>query len=132
RPGGRAPAGAVEIPPELVVATIYPLAEPAAAGFTDFFERSAAPRLAATGSRPIAMLETEPGENTFPRLPVREGEHVFVWLARYPDADAHERAVAALAHDLPWMLEVQPALERRLIAPAEILRLSPTARSRTL
>jgi hypothetical protein len=132
QPGGRAPAGAVEIPPEIVVATIYPLAEPAAARFTDFFEHTAAPRLAATGSRPIAMLETEPGENTFPRLPVREGEHVFVWLARYPDAAAHERAVAALAHDLPWMLEVQPALERRLIAPAEVLRLSPTARSRAI
>ncbi len=132
QPGGRAPTGAAEIPPGIVVATIYPLAEPAAAGFTDFFERSVAPRLAATGAQPFAMLETEPGENTFPRLPVREGEHVFVWLARFADAAAHERAAAALARDLPWMLEVQPALERQLIAPPEILRLTPTARSRTL
>ncbi|HST58792.1 MAG TPA: hypothetical protein VLK84_08895 [Longimicrobium sp.] len=131
-PGGRAPAGAVETPPGIVVATIYPLREPAAAGFTDFFERTVAPRLAATGATPSAMLETEPGANTFPRLPVREGEHVFVWLARFADAAAQERAAAALARDLPWMLEVQPALERRLIASAEILRLGPTARSRTL
>lgn len=131
-PGGRAPAGAGEDPPGIVVATIYPLPEPAAAGFTDFFERIVAPRLAATGARPFAMLETEPGANTFPRLPVREGEHVFVWLARFADAAAHERAAAALARDLPWMLEVQPALQRHLIAPAEVLRLGPTARSRRL
>jgi quinol monooxygenase YgiN len=30
----------------------------------------------------IATLVTEPAENTFPALPVRAGEDVFVWLAR--------------------------------------------------
>lgn len=31
---------------------------------------------------PIASFETEPAENTFPALPVRTGEDVFVWFSR--------------------------------------------------
>lgn len=34
---------------------------------------------------PIASFETEPAENTFPALPVRTGEDVFVWFSRSAD-----------------------------------------------
>jgi hypothetical protein len=45
----------------------------------------------------LAQLVTEPARNTFPRLAVREGVHVYVWVA----ACAREEAVPALAPDLP-------------------------------
>ena len=41
-----------------------------------------------SGPPPLATLRTEPAANTYPRLPVREGEHVFVHLTRYPDEHA--------------------------------------------
>ncbi|GAA2061148.1 NIPSNAP family protein [Streptomyces albiaxialis] len=50
-----------------------------------FTPRTGAPR---TGTPPLATLRTEPAANSYPRLPVREGEHVFVRLARYPDEAA--------------------------------------------
>jgi hypothetical protein len=124
--------GATRIPPGLVVATIYTLAPGGAEGFTAFFECTVAPRLKATGAEPFAVFQTEPSQNTFPRLPVREGEHAFVWFARFPDVAAHDRHVAALAGDRRWAAEVQPGLERQLQAPVEIWRLTPTARSRPL
>jgi hypothetical protein len=122
--------GATAIPPGLVVATIYTLDPSAAAGFTKFFERTIAPRLAWSGASPIAVFETEPSPNTFPRLPVREGEHAFVWFARFSDLAAYDRAAARLAADRQWTGGVQPALERMLRAPVEVWRLTPTARSR--
>jgi hypothetical protein len=54
-----------------------------------------------------AALVTEPSENTYPRLPIREGESVFVALF---DTDAD--------------------LDKIAVAPSQILRLAPTARSR--
>jgi hypothetical protein len=130
--GDRAPAGATAIPPGLVVATVYTLAPPLADGFPDFFARIVAPRLVASGARPVAVFETEPSPNTFPRLPVREGERVFVWFARFADAAEYERHAETLERDRRWTAEVLPALRRRLASPAEVLRLAPTARSRTI
>src|SRR6266536_5975837 len=77
------PANATVIPPVLYVATIYMLAAPAAGEFAEFFERSMTPELVASGAHPIAVFETEPSSNTFPRLPVREAEQAFVWFARF-------------------------------------------------
>ena len=36
------------------------------------------------GEDVLAVLRTDYAENNFPRLPVREGEHVLVWLTRSP------------------------------------------------
>jgi quinol monooxygenase YgiN len=60
---------------------------------------------------PLARFTTEYAENTFPALPVREGEHAFVWFARFDDQAALDKHVAGLA----------PA--------ATVLELAPTARS---
>lgn len=67
--------------------------------------------IAAAGSL-VGRYETEPGPNTFPRLPVREGESLAVWLVRCAGADA--RALLA----------------RMPVEPLQWLRLAPTARSR--
>jgi quinol monooxygenase YgiN len=96
----------------LVVATIYSLAAAAGPDVMDFFDGA----LAATAASCLAALVTEPSENTYPRLPVREGDNVFVWLARFPGRAAYERQVAALA-GLPHP------------APTQVLLLEPTPRS---
>jgi hypothetical protein len=128
--GERAPAGATAVPPGVVVATIYSLPRLAAGAFSEFFETRLSPRLAGAGARVIAAFETEPSPNTFPRLPVREDAQVFVWFARFADLAAYERSVAALAADPEWTETVRPALDARLAAPPQVLRLTFTARSR--
>jgi hypothetical protein len=128
--GDRAPLGSTAIPTGLIVGTVYSLRETAAKGFTEFFERSLVPRLTATGARPIVVLETEPAVNTFPALPVRAGEKIVVWFARYADLAEYDRHVATLTADRVWANEIRPALDDRLAAPAQVLRLTPTARSR--
>jgi len=133
---GSAP-GAADASGGILMAVIYTLAAPAAEGFTEVFERMVAPELTAAGATPIAMLETEPGANSFPRLPVREGEHSFVWFARLADAAAYDRWKARIAGSKRWSEVIRPLLEKYLQGPAEIwpveiLRLEPTARSRPI
>jgi quinol monooxygenase YgiN len=130
--GERAPRGATALPGGLVVATVYPLAADAVEGFAEHFAGTIAPRLAAAGATPFAAFETEASRNDFPRLPVREDERVFVWFARFADADAYERHRAALDADPAWTRDVLPGLLGRLAAPAEVMRLTPTARSHPL
>ncbi|HEV8196013.1 MAG TPA: hypothetical protein VGP87_05205, partial [Gemmatimonadales bacterium] len=71
------------------------------------------------------------------RLPVREGEHSFVWFARLADAAAYDRWKARMAGSKQWSEVIRPLLEKYLQGPAEIwpvetLRLEPTARSRPI
>ena len=108
-------------PHSRVLATICRLAAPAG----DAFRRSIDDALADAAITPIARLETEPAENTFPRLPVRTGEHVFVWFARFDDAEALRAAQARLGASPRWN-----AIEQMLESPPERLVLAPTARSR--
>jgi quinol monooxygenase YgiN len=122
--------GATAIPPGLFVATIYPLAESAAKDFAGVFDRAIKPEIIASGVTPLAVLETEPAKNTFPRLPVRESEHVFVWFARFADVGAHDRYVATLEKSRGWRDAAPPALDSHLASPVETLRLTPTSRSR--
>ena len=130
--GDRPGLGSTAIPLGLVVATIYTLTAPAAQGFTEAFERVILPDLIASGARPIAILETESSANTFPRLPVREGEYAFVWFARFADGPAYDRWKATLEGSQRWQEGVRPLLDWHLRSPAEIWRLTPTARSRPI
>jgi hypothetical protein len=108
----RPPAGASALPAALYVATICHVED----GFAGLFAREAEPALAEAGVPVVARFETEHAENTFPRLPVRTGENVFVWFTRF-DTPEDEREV-----DLSM-------LESRLAAAPQRLRLRPTARS---
>ena len=125
----RAPIGATARPASRVLATIYYFAEQPNTDFVRFFDHEIAPALTQAGAPPIARLETETSENSFPRLPVRAGEHVFVWFARFDDADALAAFDANLAGSVRWK-NVSQALEGRLRSPPERLVLEPTARSR--
>lgn len=124
----RAPVGATAAPHGLVVATIYALTQEQAADFPAFWRRQVAPALAAGGIAPLASFETESAPNTYPRLPIREHEHVFVWFARYADAAAYDRAWKALQATPAWHA-VATQLERHVAGAPQVLRLAPTPRS---
>jgi hypothetical protein len=61
----------------------------AAPDFAERFEAEVRPALEAAGASVVGWMITETAENTFPRLPVREGEPVLVWIGRFADAAAH-------------------------------------------
>ena len=121
--------GANEVRSELIVATIYYFDAPVDAGFVEFFEKSVKPVVADVGTSVLAYFVTEHSENTFPALPVWEGENVFVWLARFNDPAAYERHIAALTQSPRWRDEIWKELARHLKREPEILKLSTTTRS---
>jgi len=121
--------GASEIPTGLIVATIYYFNAPIDVGFVDSFERSMKPVLTDSGASILAYFITESRANTFPALPVREGEHVFVWFSRFPGEAAYEDHAAALTRSPGWRRAVSEVLADRLKRSPEVLKLSPTARS---
>ena len=99
------------------------------AGFVEFSEKTVKPAVIGSGATVVAYFVTEHSENTFPALPVREGENVFVWFARFNDPAAYERHIAALTQSPRWRDEISKELARRLKREPEILKLSPTTRS---
>lgn len=123
--GTRAAPGARATPPGLLDASIFPLREPAGGDLPALCREVLAPVLRRGGARRLGWYVTEPGANTFPRLPVREGEHVLVGLALFDDLAAFE----TFARGGTWARDAQPALARWLADPTESHRLVPTARS---
>ncbi len=128
-PSKRPPRGAQELSPGLVVATIFYFEAPPAADFLAFFEGTLAPFLRRTGASILAYFVTEESANTFPALPVREGEQVFAWFSSFRSQEAYDEHVAALTRSHEWHEEVWEPLLRRLKAAPEVLKLVPTARS---
>jgi hypothetical protein len=115
----RPPAGHIGSPGSVILVTIYYRDHPFDDEFLDFFGSRVQPALAGAGVAPLACLQTEYAENTFPALPVRTGEHAFVWFARFSSA-ARVRAYEDL---------VLPGLSQMVTGATERLRLAPTARS---
>jgi hypothetical protein len=128
-PTDRPAASAGASPGGLVVATVYHFAEPVDPRFVEFFELSLAPALEEAGAALGGLFVTEPGENTFPRLPVRQGENVFVWLASFADEAAYAAFRARLDDDARWPSGLLPALTSWLSGPPQVLELVPTRRS---
>jgi hypothetical protein len=112
----------------IVVIKIHHLRPGAEADYTSRFEAEAIATLTALGARPLAAFVTEHAANSFPRLPVRSGENVFISVTAFGSADAHARHEAALSGSPEWQAferEAQSCLARS----TETLRLSPTSRS---
>lgn len=126
----RAPVGATAPAPSRVLATLYYFDAPVDDDFRRFFDTEVAPVQIDAGARPLARFETEPAENTFARLPVREGEHVFIDFAAFPSEIALRDYEMRLATSPRWSANVRPDLLKRLKSPPERLVLEPTARSR--
>ena len=113
----------------LVIATIYYLKASIAPAFVAFFEEQIAPALRATGAAPVGSYVTEEAENTFPQLPVRTGEHVFVWFATFADEEAYAVHQKVRVTSAEWTTALVPTLQAWLTKPAEVLELTPTRRS---
>jgi len=125
----RPPAGHSARPPSLVTATLCYRDRPFDPAFTAFYLSQVAPVMSQTGAAPLACLQTEHAENTFPALPVRTGENVFVWFSRFADSaglGAHRDALARCRH---WHTEVRPELLAVLTGEPQQLTLAPTPRS---
>jgi hypothetical protein len=125
----RAPIGTPALPAGLITATLCSLAAPATDELTARFERDVRVHWTAAGSEPIACLVTETAANNFPRLPVREGEPMWVLLSPFADEAAQRRHAARLAANREWTGTVWPAWRERFAADPQTLRLAPTARS---
>jgi hypothetical protein len=119
----KGPAGGV------IIATIYSFDAPVDAKFVDFFETDIAPALRGAGATLLGHFVTELSENTFPQLPVREGEHVFVWLASFAADAAYAAHQIALTKSQAWIKSLVPAWKVWLSKPAEVLELAPSRRS---
>lgn len=126
---GRSQRDELEASEDLVVITLWYCTVPAVEGFAVFFARQLAPLLAECGGPVVASFATEYSTNTFPALPVREGEHVLASIARFADHTAYARHVAALMHSSPWQAASDDAQTHYLMRPPETLRLTPTSRS---
>ncbi|HZF24675.1 MAG TPA: NIPSNAP family protein [Steroidobacteraceae bacterium] len=127
-PSLRPAPSTMHAPAGLIVATIYYLRTSAAGDFPDWFDESLQPLLRDAGAVPFAAFVTEPSPNNFPRLPVREGENVFVWFGCFENQAAYERHAAALTRSATWR-EQTTQLASRLRNLPEVHRLTPAARS---
>lgn len=74
-------------------------------------------RAAESGAEIVARLITERSQNSYPRLPVREGEQVVVTVLRASEFEAEAIARTAVA-------------QGNLVQHCDVARLQPTARSR--
>jgi NIPSNAP len=113
-----------------VAVTIYYFDRPVDSAFIKYFESTIKPALIEAGASLLACFVTEDSPNTFPQLPVREGEHTFVWFAGFPDQAAHQRHLSRLRESEFWREEAESFLKKHLQGKPEVLRLTPTPRSR--
>jgi len=125
----RAPTGATADCPGLLVATVYTFAEPVDARFVEFFENKLRPFVSANGINLRSYYTSETRPNNFPRLPVREKDHVFVWFALYKDAADYAHHFARMEGQAEWQQTIAPELRHRARS-IDVLRLAPTPRSR--
>jgi hypothetical protein len=116
-------------PPTVVLASLYYRDRPSDEGFVQFFDGQVRPVLVEAAATPLACLQTEQAENTFPALPVHTDAYVFVWFARFTDLAALSDHLRLLERSDLWQHRVLPALSTMLAGPPQQLRLAPTARS---
>lgn len=125
----RAALGATPKAGGVVVANVWRLWLEPDADFAAFFEATVRPELEAAGLPVIGAFLPVREPNSYPRLPVREGEKLFVWFTRADTAEAYAAAVKRLEARSGWKAKVAPALADRLESPPLARRLAPTARS---
>ncbi|HEY4388902.1 MAG TPA: NIPSNAP family containing protein [Ktedonobacteraceae bacterium] len=113
----------------VISATIYAFDTPVDLRFVDFFENTMIPLLRSAGATLLGHFVTEPAENTYPALPVREGENVFVWFASFANEAAYNSYHSALTQNQEWITSIVPALHMWGASLEEVLELLPTRRS---
>lgn len=126
----RAAPGSAPTASAFVVVTTYHFAHAVSDDFTRWFGEELRPVFARHGATVLAELVSDHSENTFPRLPVREGVNAFVWVAQFDSRAAYDRYLDALATDARWSGELFAQLYKQLSSFPETLMLAPTSRSR--
>ena len=96
------------------------------ATFGEAFTTRLQPAIAAAGGRVVATLATETAANTFPRLPVREHDPVFLWIARFPDEAAERAFTRRLDAAGGWRDGLADAVLPAFMQKPEVLRLVPS------
>lgn len=122
-PGGGMPAAS------MVIVNIHYLWKDPGEGFTSFFLDQMAPDLRAVGIPVLGAYVTQTSENTFPRLPVRQAEKVFVWFTRISDVGHYKAAMRRVIASRQWRASIAPALASYEERQTQTLYLSPTPRS---
>ena len=105
KPGPRPPDA------KTVLAGIYALGMGADDLLISQFEQQVAPRLRTLGVTLKGTFVTETAPNTFARLPVREGEHLLVWIGTVDGSPERLESIAAastLAGYVPTVLDLAP------------------------
>ncbi|WP_034850606.1 NIPSNAP family protein [Sinorhizobium sojae] len=116
-------------PDGLILVNICSLAPGTEDEFTKFFSENALPILLDAGARIEAVFVTERSVNGFPRLPVREGETVFVWFECHKDVESAARHQEQLLQHVGWSDEVYPRMDGHCWRRIEATCLTPTSRS---
>ena len=127
----------VELPPPgtrgpgkgLLVASIVYVERNTPSEFGEFFRKELQPHWEQAGAPVIAQMVSEHSPNTYPSLPVRERENVFVWFTLFADQASLDKQQRALAQSMQWR-EGAVKLSAWTHHRIETLRLEPTARSR--
>lgn len=111
--------------PGLLDASLFHLREPASPELLRLCQAAVTQTLMQAGADVLGWYVTETAPNTFPRLPVRQGEHVLVGFAMFQTLAAFE----AFASSGRWAREVQATLQPWLASAPQRLRLVASARS---
>ena len=111
-----------------ILGFIHYLDDALTAPFADFFETNIRPRAQADGAQVLASFVSETTPNTFPQLPVREKDRVFVWFARPPAGQA-AAFLERWRKRTGWRDTAGDPLLPAFMRKPEVLRLQPTARS---
>jgi hypothetical protein len=111
-----------------VIAFIHYLDDALTAPFAAFFTDRMAPDIAACGGRLMASFASETASNTYPALPVRERDRVFVAFVGVPTGGT-DRFLARWRARSGWRDGAPERLLPAFMRKPEMLRLRPTARS---
>lgn len=110
----------------LVRVTIYRLRDVDPAAFAQLFAARIQPLIEAAGGHVVATMATEAAVNTFPRLPVREHDPVFLWIGRFSDEAAERAFTRKWAATRGWRDGIADAVLPALMQKPEVLRLTPS------
>lgn len=93
--------------------------------FASFFDQAIAPMVRAAGGSVAAELVTEEAFNSFPKLPVREDERLFVWASWFDGAEAEAEFSRAMQARGGWRDAAPEPVLPALMRKPEVLRLQP-------
>lgn len=116
--------------PSWVTVTLCSLPAPPDAASLEAFRRVLQSADTQDGARSLGGYMTDPGPNTFPALPVREGEQVLVWFSGFDDPHAMERSRRNLRASPVWREAVEAQCGVLRDTGLSIVRLAPTEKSR--